>query len=253
MKEQKQPSYYAIIPSEVRYCEELKFAERLLYGEITALAGKEGYCFATNKYFADLYKVIPGTISRWISHLENLGFVIVKIIKDEKNQIIERRIYINNMHRDIMCYTYKQNEQYPYKQNEQYPISRIDKCNNINIRIDRFFDYIIKNKGESSEYFTVDEKIEFWNILKKLGLDYTEDLICIFSEKNIEKIKIIIYALKDLYKSEKKQLINRGTREGIISVYDKCSARQKEWKGTIKEINNFFDYYYISLIKSLES
>jgi len=40
VNEEKQPSYYAIIPSEVRYCEELKYLERLMYGEITALAGK---------------------------------------------------------------------------------------------------------------------------------------------------------------------------------------------------------------------
>ena len=102
MNEQNTPSYYAIIPSSVRYCEELKYAERLLYGEITALAGKEGFCFATNKYFAELYHVIPGTISRWISHLEDLEFVNIDIIKDEKNQILERRIYINDIHRDFM-------------------------------------------------------------------------------------------------------------------------------------------------------
>lgn len=55
--------------------------------------------------------VIPGTISRWISHLENLGFVQVQIIKDEKRQVIERRIYINNIHRDFFASTYKQNKQ----------------------------------------------------------------------------------------------------------------------------------------------
>lgn len=148
VNEENRPSYYAIIPSNVRYCEELKYPERLLYGEITALAGKEGYCFATNKYFAELYHVIPGTISRWISHLENLGFVKVEIIKDGRNQIIERRIYIDNVHRDIILYTYKQDKQYPYEQNEQYPISRIAQYNNINNRIDRFFNYIIKGKNK---------------------------------------------------------------------------------------------------------
>ena len=86
MNEENRPSYYAIIPSEVRYCEELKYPERLLYGEITALSGKEGYCFATNKYFAELYHVIPGTISRWVSHLERLGFIKTEIITDERKR-----------------------------------------------------------------------------------------------------------------------------------------------------------------------
>ncbi len=84
MNEENKPAYYAIIPSEVRYCEELKYAERLLYGEITALTNKEGYCFATNTYFAELYNVIPGTIPRWIKHLETLGFITLEIIKEER-------------------------------------------------------------------------------------------------------------------------------------------------------------------------
>lgn len=69
---ENEASYYAIIPSSVRYNKELKFPERLLYGEITALLSKKGYCFAGNKYFADLYNVTTETVSRWISHLNKL-------------------------------------------------------------------------------------------------------------------------------------------------------------------------------------
>ena len=88
VNEENRPSYYAIIPSNVRYCEELKYPERLLYGEITALAGKEGYCFATNKYFAELYHVIPGTISRWINtHKQNVW----NYTEEELNKYKERK------------------------------------------------------------------------------------------------------------------------------------------------------------------
>lgn len=252
MNEQNKTSYYAIIPSEVRYCEELKFAERLLYGEITALAGKEGYCFATNKYFAELYHVIPGTISRWISHLESLGFVKVVIIKSKKNQIIQRRIYINDNYRNFIANTYKQNKQYPYGQNSQYPISRIAQYNNINTRIDRFFDFIIKKEKQDPEKLTKEEQEQFFYIIEKLEFNYTQELIKIFKKENVEKLKVIIYALKELFKSNKKQLIERGTREKLISVYDKCKEKQGEYEGTSKEINNFFEYYYASLIKELE-
>jgi DNA-binding transcriptional regulator YhcF (GntR family) len=86
------PSYYAIIPANVRYSN-LKPNTKLLYGEITALASKEGYCFASNRYFADLYDVTKNTISSWISDLHKAGFVKVQIIK-EGNQVIERRIGI---------------------------------------------------------------------------------------------------------------------------------------------------------------
>ena len=86
------PNYYAIIPANVRYSK-LKPHAKLLYGEITALASKEGYCFASNRYFANLYEVTKNTISSWISDLHKAGFVSVQLIK-EGNQVIERRIGI---------------------------------------------------------------------------------------------------------------------------------------------------------------
>ena len=69
---------------------------------------------------------------------------------------------------------------------------------------------------------------------------------------NIEKLKIIIYALKDLSISNRSILLNRATREKLIYVYDNCKNKQEEYQDTSKEINNFFEYYYISLIKELE-
>ena len=57
--------YYAVIPATVRYDNRLKYPERLLYGEITALSNKQGYCFASNKYFSKIYDVSITTISRW--------------------------------------------------------------------------------------------------------------------------------------------------------------------------------------------
>lgn len=71
------PSYFAIIPANVRYCKELEPSAKLLYGEITALTHKEGYCWASDQYFADLYQVNISTIQRWIKSLKEHQFIIV--------------------------------------------------------------------------------------------------------------------------------------------------------------------------------
>ena len=63
--------YYSIIPSKVLYNKELKANEKLLYAMITSLACKEGYCFATNNYFAEELGVHPKTVSSWISNLRD--------------------------------------------------------------------------------------------------------------------------------------------------------------------------------------
>ena len=69
------PNYYAIIPAEVRYDDDLKDKAKLLYGEIAALSDTYGKCFASNKYFANLYKVDISTISRLIKNLSNKGYL----------------------------------------------------------------------------------------------------------------------------------------------------------------------------------
>ena len=87
------PNYYAIIPANVRYSD-LKPNAKLMYGEITALSNKYGFCFASNKYFAELYNVNKNTVSSWLSDLKNYGFIVIKIERDSNLQIIKRCIGI---------------------------------------------------------------------------------------------------------------------------------------------------------------
>jgi DNA-binding MarR family transcriptional regulator len=85
------PSFYAIIPANVRYDKELPANAKLLYGEITALCNEKGFCWATNGYFAELYDVAPETVSRWISKLEQKGYISMEHIESEGNT---RKIWI---------------------------------------------------------------------------------------------------------------------------------------------------------------
>lgn len=83
------PTYYAVLPADVRYDTQLSPQEKILYAEITALSNKEGVCFAGNKYFADLYSLTDVTISRQLSHLEEQGYV--KIAYDKEGAKVKKR------------------------------------------------------------------------------------------------------------------------------------------------------------------
>lgn len=90
----EKPNYYAIIPAKVRYSS-LKPNAKLLYGEITALSNKLGYCYASNNYFAELYGVSKNTVSRWLSDLTKLGFVTIEIQRNKNKEITKRIIGID--------------------------------------------------------------------------------------------------------------------------------------------------------------
>ncbi len=89
------PSYYSILTADVRYDKRLKPNEKLLFSEITALSNKQGYCNASNNYFAQLYDVTTVTASNWVKHLKDRGYIDVEMIYDGK-QIKERRIFVNS-------------------------------------------------------------------------------------------------------------------------------------------------------------
>ena len=83
--------YYAVIPAPVRYDETIPDGAKLLFGEISALCNEKGFCWASNAYFAELYKKSADTISRWVSCLEKAGYIICEV---EKNAGNARKIYI---------------------------------------------------------------------------------------------------------------------------------------------------------------
>ena len=86
------PSYYSIIPASVRYDADLKANEKLLYGEITSLCSKSGYCYATNDYFANLYQVHKNTVSQWINNLQKKEYIRLKIIYKQGTKEIDKRV-----------------------------------------------------------------------------------------------------------------------------------------------------------------
>jgi len=85
------PNYYAIIPAFIRYDKNLCANAKLLYAEITALTNSKGYCYATNRYFAELYSVSNETVSRWISKLAKCKYIEIHFTYVSGTKEIEER------------------------------------------------------------------------------------------------------------------------------------------------------------------
>ena len=116
--------YYSVIPATVLYNKELKANEKLLYAIITSLACKEGFCFATNEYLAKKLGVNRKTVSNWITHLEEKKFIIKEVIRNENQQVIKRKIYLNDI-------PYPSNNRHMYQSKNGQAIHQNTEDNNI--------------------------------------------------------------------------------------------------------------------------
>lgn len=216
MNDENKVNYYAIIPATIRYSKDLKPNEKLLYGEITALSNKNGYCYAQNRYFAELYNVSIHTVSQWVSHLEKLNYVKIEMIKNSNKEIKERRIYLNDI---------------PYVQKNTWGIDKNVQDNNINNNIDDFYYLIINNSKKIPK--------GFYSVLIKLEFLYTYDIISIMEKDKVKMLKEITFTLYDLYNSDFKMLLLTFRRETLINLYILSKQRMP---------NDLINYYKRAII-----
>lgn len=83
----EKPNYYAILPAVVRYDERLSSTAKLLYAELTALANKEGYAWASNRYLAGLFGVGPRTITRILTRLAEVELITVEYTTSNRRKV----------------------------------------------------------------------------------------------------------------------------------------------------------------------
>lgn len=91
MAKTMQPGYWAVLPANVRYDRSLTTTAKLLYAEISSLAQIDGYCWATDKYFAELFLCSEATITRAMKQLTNSGYIRAE--KAANNRGTERHIF----------------------------------------------------------------------------------------------------------------------------------------------------------------
>lgn len=213
--EVEQPNYYAIIPASVRYDNRLKANEKLLYSEITALSNKTGICYATNKYFAELYEVDNMTISRWIKHLRKLDYIDVEILyKNDTKEVEKRLIKINGVPIDQKVGTYIPKNLEGYRQNNLEGIDQKVYVNNTSINNTR-----MNNKNNISKeilkstYFEDIELNEIFNDFLKLRKE--------LKAKNTERaINNLLNKLNKYDDEIKKQMINNSITNSWKDVYE---------------------------------
>lgn len=174
--EENNIGYYAVIPATVLFNNELKPNEKLLYAIITALSNKEGFCYASNKYLGDKLGADPKTVSRWIANLRKYNYLVIDIIKNEQQEIIQRKIYPNDV-------PYLSKNQYPYLLKNHYPSDEKVEENNI----------IYNNINTLTE-----RKKKFAEKVFLYEYQY-EDLVKLYGEEKTHKCIIEL----DLYKKEK--------------------------------------------------
>ena len=118
-------SYYMVIPAKV-WNTKINPQAILLYGHISVLSNKSGYCWATNSYFEKALGISEATVTRCLHLLENeLGVIKRQLIyKEGSRQIAKRLIYITDEHSPIVI-----NETSPIITDDYTPIVTDDQDN----------------------------------------------------------------------------------------------------------------------------
>lgn len=231
----EQPNYYSIIPANVRYDKELKPMEIIMYGEITALANKYGYAYASNSYFADLYQVHKKTVSNWINHLKEKGYIQTVVTRNEDMSVKDRKIYITPP------YEMKNGEGYPqkngegYPQKDSHPIHEKTEENNTSINITS----INRDRDETSNLFQLISK-EIEMIKNPLKAQELEQAIESFESNKMEIVQVAIDYCKQNNKGINYliKVLENWNKDGIKT---KEAATKKIEPKKTKKTNDFLE------------
>lgn len=162
---------------------------------ISSLCAKEGYCFASNKYFAELFAIEEETISRKIKKLELKNYISIEYEK-RGTQVLSRKIRLTKISMDRY-------------QKYQWTIDENVKDNNIsinntsinNIIINNIYEYIEQNFGRTLSPIEYEE-ISNWEdneltryaikqavISNKCGIKYIARILNAYERENIKTVQ----------------------------------------------------------------
>lgn len=70
--------YYAVIPGNVLDDPDLSAQEKIMYAEVSALANRKGFCWASNDFFGEKFGASKRTVARWVAQLKEKGYIRVE-------------------------------------------------------------------------------------------------------------------------------------------------------------------------------
>ena len=92
--DERKPAFWAVIPASVLFSEDLRPNAKLLYGVVTLLQESSGYCYASNRYLANLFGLQPDTITGLLNNLVEAKLIATDVVRDpQTNEVQERRIW----------------------------------------------------------------------------------------------------------------------------------------------------------------
>ena len=242
----EKPNFYAILPADVRYDKRLKPMEKILYSEITSLTNKEGYCYAQNSYFAELYEVHKNTISTWVTHLVEVGYLRLEINYYEGTKNIkERRLYIStpiNKNIDTPINenvdTYQSKNLDPINENIDTPINENveDNSKYINNKFNNIYIFQDEKVRKKFEYFLEQRRIAQKG-LSQIQIDIFAQKLYEHSNGNIKKaIDILDYSIMGNYP----QLYPQRTESGSKSKNKYSNKNDSGFEVTEEGLKKFY-------------
>ena len=234
----EKPNFYAILPADVRYDKRLKPMEKILYSEITSLTNKEGYCYAQNSYFAELYEVHKNTISTWITHLVEVGYLRLEINYYEGTKNIkERRLYISTPINKKIDTPINENVD-TYQSKSLDPINENVEDNNkyINNKFNNIYIFQDEKVREKFEYFLEQRRIAQKG-LSQIQIDIFAQKLYEHSNGNIQKaIDILDYSIMGNYP----QLYPQRTESGSKSKNKYSNKNDSGFEVTEEGLKKFY-------------
>lgn len=165
---------YSLIPISILRDNRLTSLEKLLLIQIISLCKQKGYCWATNKYFAELNNVSRTTISKSVNNLATSNYINIQYEKQN----------LNNSKRKI--------ELTPVLNNQ---IKRIKESFNTSIK-EKFKQYNRNNDNKIDKIYTKDENgNEYWHGVK---IEYNEA-----TKEEQEKIRRLMKEIQSNRKDDK--------------------------------------------------